>query len=83
MTGLKEFLENISSEEVGFPLTCPNQLIKEIQKLGGTVDMESMDTNGWQWDYWFDGEYKGKTFVISGSGFYGNGRIRWTSEDED
>ena len=29
------------------------------------------DMNGWQWDWWQDFSYRGKSYTLSGSGYYG------------
>jgi hypothetical protein len=29
------------------------------------------DTNGWQWDWLQQFKYKGKSYILSGSGYYG------------
>lgn len=34
------------------------------------TDDREINTNGWEWDFWFDYNVKGKTFGIAGDGFY-------------
>lgn len=78
---LKAFLQNPESEDLKFELGCPNTMMELVEALGGHLDDEPMDTNGWQWDYWKYGTYLGKRFCISGSGFYGDTMIAWDDEE--
>jgi hypothetical protein len=32
---------------------------------------EGFDTNGWQFDWWQSFKHGGKTYILSGSGYYG------------
>lgn len=80
---IKKFLEDPKSNEVKFQLTSPNNMVRAVESVGGSVDRETMDTNGWQWDWWMDGEYKGRTFTLHGSGYYGNGSIYWKDEEDE
>jgi len=33
--------------------------------------VDGFETNGWQWDWWQQFEYKGKPYTLSGSGYHG------------
>jgi len=46
-------------------------LFKAMEADGFEVDRDSMETNGWQWDWWMEVKKDGKPFTIGGSGFYG------------
>ena len=36
------------------------------------VECEDFDTNGYQWDYWFNVVVDGITYSVSGDGYYNN-----------
>ncbi len=68
---IKKFLSS-GGESIEFNLGCPDILSKDFEKSGGVVDFDSMDTNGWQWDWWLEAIYKGTKYTLHGSGFYGS-----------
>lgn len=55
-----------------YPLMALDAAILEIDG----VTLIDRDTNGWQWDYWQYYEFNGKTFTLSGSGYYGGHAFR-------
>jgi hypothetical protein len=40
------------------------------------VDLDSFETNGWEWDWWYDAGLNGEEYYLSGSGYYGTGSIQ-------
>lgn len=68
-----EFLE--SKEKTLLLQVCPDKLFNELESLKVEVNHDSMETNGWQWDYWVDAKYKKINLRLSGSGYYGNAKI--------
>ncbi len=54
-------------------------LIKTIAKIRGVTKVEQdsdngpdgFSTNGWEWDWWQRFGYKGKNYILSGSGHLG------------
>lgn len=68
--------------QIVFKKTCPDELIKLFEAAGGKIVDEPMETNGWQVDYWIRGTYKKKKYFLSGSAYYGNGRIEEVDEEE-
>jgi hypothetical protein len=57
--------------ELHFPVGA---LVEEAKKDGFTLDDEYrdfLDTNGWQWDWWFNLEKDGEHYTMGGSGYYG------------
>ena len=50
-------------------LTIPGVEREEIPD--GRYGVEGFDTNGWQWDWWQQFKHDGKSYTLSGSGFYG------------
>lgn len=49
----------------------PNDIITYFESLGADWDND-MDTNGWQWDFWFSIDYDGYMYNFSGDGYYNN-----------
>ncbi|QUH22214.1 hypothetical protein [Alkaliphilus sp. B6464] len=61
----------------------PSVVINFLEELGVEIDLgDDMDTNGWQWDYWIKFKYNDKKYCLSGSGYYGNLKIK-EDTDED
>ena len=50
-------------------LSIPGMARKPLEDA--PCGIEGFDTNGWQWDWWQNFEYKGKSYTLSGSGYYG------------
>lgn len=59
----------------------PTCMIKCIEDAGGIVDTDSMDTNGWQLDYWMKVKYNDKKFTLFGVAYYGHARL-YVGEDD-
>lgn len=76
-TRIKDFLCNLDQPSISLELCCPNLIIEAIEECGGMVDMDTIDTNGWQWDWWLQGEYKSKSLSLSGCGWYGDAKLEW------
>ena len=74
---MKKILNFLKSKNtiLEFKLTCPDKLIKLCQSSGIKVDTETMEIDGWQYDWWINCEYNNKKLLLSGSGYYGNGRL--------
>lgn len=80
---IAEFLKTpATTEPVRFDIGCPNLLVKSAELAGAKIDDDSLETNGWDWDWWMNGTYEDKCFVISGSGYYGHAAIAWSDEEE-
>ncbi len=47
----------------------PADVLRYIISIGGS-DLEDFDTNGWQWDYWFNVVVKGREYNIEGDGYF-------------
>ena len=60
---------NGEKENVSLLYTRPNDIIKYIKSLGGS-SQDDFDTNGWQWDYWFNITLDGNKYSVSGDGYY-------------
>lgn len=58
-------------EHVELLFTRPADVSNYIKSIGGE-DLNDMDTNGWQWDYWMTFKVDDKDYMLSGDGFYGN-----------
>jgi hypothetical protein len=58
----------------------PDKMMDYFEKAGGKVDGDNIETNGWQVDYWIQGTYKNKVYILTGSAWYGTGKIY---EDND
>lgn len=71
---IKDSLDK-NHKEIEFKLTCIDQLGKAAHAAGLNIEWETMETNGWQWDYWVQAMYKKQKYTISGSGYYGWGKI--------
>jgi len=73
---VKNFL-NSKRDEIKFKRVSPDILIKAVKKLGAEVKKDDRFplAEGFEWDWWVDAIYKGNKFCLSGSGFYGTGRI--------
>lgn len=50
----------------------PQDIIEYITSIGGE-NMENFNTNGWQWDYWFNVKVKGREYIVCGDGYYSDG----------
>jgi len=48
---------------------------KLIEEAGGSFDIDEMDTNGWEVDFWINFKLFESSFTLSGSLFYGNYEI--------
>lgn len=72
---LETFLESKIYTKLHLKLTAPDVMVGALELVGATVDIDSMDTNGWQYDWWINAEYKGQKLQLSGSGYYGNGLV--------
>ena len=59
----------------------PGQVEKYLKEQGIDTDHE-METNGWQWDFWFIyHDDKDQAYQLSGDGYY-NQSVTFTSVEE-
>jgi len=42
-----------------------------LEELGCIIDLDSFETNGWQYDWWCNFGYQGFSYTLSGCGHYG------------
>lgn len=49
----------------------PDDIITYIESIGGE-DLDDLDTNSWQWDYWLRVTHKGNKYQVTGNGYYSN-----------
>jgi hypothetical protein len=47
----------------------PNDVISYIESIGGE-DLDDLESNGWQWDFWNNVKYDGLIYTMSGDGYY-------------
>lgn len=73
------FLKSTETE-IAFDVTCPDHLCKAVEAAGGKVSGDAMDTNGWQYDWWIKGDWNGVPLLLSGCGYYGDGKIEKNPE---
>lgn len=78
-TGIKEFLQS-RKKKLKFSVAPANILIMAAESVGCKMDNDTIETNGWDYDWWISGEYKNKKIRLSGSGYYGHGQIEWDNE---
>ena len=82
-TAVKNFLESgaesLDVSDLG--RACPDSLQKAFEKAGGKLDDGSFESNGWEWDWWSYGSYKGTKILMTGSGYYGSASISRQTED--
>lgn len=73
---IRHFLTETEDEEMTseHPIS-PDILTTAFKKVGGKIDYDSVDTNGWEVDYWYQATYKGEKFMLSGSAWYGSAQI--------
>lgn len=73
----QSMIDNINSvldgktEIVELLYVRPYDVISYMESIGGLYE-EGIETNGWEWDYWFTIEYKDKKFSCCGDGYYRN-----------
>lgn len=77
---LKENLDRLivdsSYTKIDLDYICPNDLEKILQEIDENISFEdSIETNGWDVDFWISFEYKEKGFCFSGSWYYGDYKI--------
>lgn len=79
--GWKDLVRSVidgSLETVDLPDLPINVVMSYLYtKYGIETDTDNLETNGWQWDYWFTIEHKGKEYCLEGNGFYGNQVFGW------
>lgn len=80
MDAVQLFLHSSMKKPLFLKRVCPEYLRDIAEQLEIELDWDSMETNGWEWDYWIPATYRGTKLVISGSGFYGYGKIEKQSE---
>lgn len=68
---VSEFLMDDKKLEFEHKFGYPELVVNIIKDMGGTVETETWNTNGWQCDWWMQGELKGKILDINGSCYYG------------
>ena len=47
-------------------------IVKLAKQRDNSSIWDNLESNGWQYDYWFELTYKSKTYSVSGSGLYGD-----------
>lgn len=63
-----------NDETIHFPVEAIVSAVLSVKGMNRKVSEESrngFDTNGWQYDWWQNFTFKGKDYVLSGSGYYG------------
>lgn len=48
-----------------------NDFVGIFNEIGGLVDEDDLDINGWQADYALTGTYKSRLYALDGRGYYG------------
>jgi len=83
-SGKKElvFKQYGSSYKSKLPDISPETMVQTFMRAGGELD-DDYDTNGWELDYWQKGTYKGRRYMLSGSGWYGLAKIELITEEDD
>lgn len=62
----------------------PSIVVDCLEDIGVDIDLgDSMDTNGWDWDYWIKFKYENKRYCLSGSGYYGGLKIYRDTDSEE
>lgn len=64
-----------SVKEVNIDCISPAKIVSYLEEMGIEVDTDTLDTNGWQYDYWLNFDYLDECYTIFGSGYYGNMKI--------
>lgn len=67
---IKKFLTS-KSKEVFLKRVCPEYAGALCEKVKIDINWDSMETNGWEQDYWLNAKYNDMPLLISGSGYYG------------
>jgi hypothetical protein len=62
---------------------CPNVLSKALEMVGAEVNNDSLETNGWEYDWWLQARYKEQKLCVSGSGYYGYAAIEKIADEEE
>lgn len=75
---IKEFLaKNEPTDSLSLDLGFPHLFIEVITSMGGDATEDTLESNGWQWDWWMTATLNGRELRISGSGCYGGASISW------
>lgn len=78
------FLTGVTkTDNLEFLRVSPKYMIELAKAVGVELDMDNVETNGWQVDYWIKGVFKNKPVIFSGSAWYGWGEIYWDTDSED
>lgn len=56
-----------------------NAVVKIAEGLG-MVNLDDLDTNGWQWDAWMTFKINNEYYVVEGAGYYGG--VKFYKQDE-
>lgn len=79
---IKKYLEKSKKPYLDLGDIPPVQVEAALDVIGGKLDMDTLDTNGWQWDWWCDATLNNEALTISGSGWFGGTRLSRKEEDE-
>lgn len=80
--GIKELVEQDIKNQVDkflkgeiehcfFPCAYPQIINDYLDSIGGKNLKDTLDINGWQWDYRYQYEINGTEYTISGCGYWG------------
>ena len=73
---LDRLIVDSSYTKIDLDYICPNDLEKILLEIDENISFEdSIETNGWDVDFWISFEYKEKGFCFSGSWYYGGYKI--------
>jgi hypothetical protein len=67
---IKKVIDGIETEVDISLMVAPSSALSILRGFGAT-EIDLMNTNGWQWDFWIELEYNKEKYTLSGSGFYG------------
>jgi len=48
-----------------------NDVLGILKELGCIIDLDSFETNGWQYDWWCNFGYQEVSYTVCGCGYYG------------
>ena len=72
---MKELVQKVIIGElssVKLPYLEMNKIIETLEEIGLNINIEDMDTNGWDVDFWIKCYFDSKIFMFSGSWWYGD-----------
>ncbi len=78
---IEKVLKGEFKETTSNGIVSPHEVDRILKDTFGLVRGE-FDSNGWDWDFWMNYSKDGKTYCLSGNGWFNKGLTFSLNEDE-